>query len=42
MKCNYLDRDKAIVLNNTYEEVIRMLVAMRYHPEQWIIRPDTR
>ena len=42
VKCSYLDRDKAIVLNNTYDEILRMLVAMRCRPEHWTIRPDTR
>jgi four helix bundle protein len=42
VRCGYLNRDAGLELHNRYEEVLRMLVAMRTHPEQWIIRPDER
>jgi four helix bundle protein len=37
VECGYLDRDHAAVLYGTYDEVIRMLVAMIHHPETWTI-----
>jgi four helix bundle protein len=40
VKCTYLDRDRAVGFHNTYEEVLRMLVAMRCHPDQWTIPVD--
>jgi four helix bundle protein len=40
VRCGYLDRDAGLELHNRYEEVLRMLVAMRTHPEQWVVRPD--
>src|SRR5262249_36726961 len=38
VKCGYLDRDRALGLYQTYDEVLRMLVAMINCPESWIIR----
>lgn len=37
VECDYLDRDHAATLYGTYDEVIRMLVAMIHHPEMWTI-----
>ena len=37
--CGYLDRDTAASLFRCYDEVLRMLVAMRTHPDQWCL-PD--
>jgi four helix bundle protein len=37
VKCGYLDRDRAMPLHETYEEVLRMIVAMIAHPESWVI-----
>jgi four helix bundle protein len=37
VKSEYLERDRAIQMHNTYEEIIRMLVAMRCNPTQWVI-----
>jgi four helix bundle protein len=37
VECKYLDRDSAATLYHSYEEVIRMLVAMIHHPETWTI-----
>ena len=37
VRCGYLDRDEAATLYQTYEEVIRMLVAMRTHSTDWIL-----
>jgi four helix bundle protein len=36
VRCGYMDRDRAAVLYRTYNEVLRMLVTMRTHPEKWI------
>ena len=37
VECGYLDRDRAADFYLTYDEVIRMLVAMIHHPETWTI-----
>lgn len=37
VKCEYLNREAGVELHTLYEEVIRMLVSMRCHPEQWIV-----
>ena len=37
VRCNYLDRDTAIKLYESYNEIISMLVAMRVRPEKWLI-----
>jgi four helix bundle protein len=41
VKCGYLAWEKAVEFHSTYEEILRMLVSMRCHPEQWVItNPD--
>jgi four helix bundle protein len=40
--CGYLNSAAGMELHNLYEEVIRMLVSMRCHPEQWVIYPSDR
>jgi four helix bundle protein len=42
VRSKYMDRDKAVELFKTYEEILRMLVAMRCNADQWIIPPDKR
>ena len=37
VSCGYLDRASGKELSDTYEEIIRMLVAMIKRPDQWII-----
>ena len=37
VKCGYLDRDRGASLCHTYDETLRMLVAMINRPESWII-----
>ncbi|MBN9516907.1 four helix bundle protein [bacterium] len=37
VRCAYLNPTKGAALHATYEEVIRMLVAMRCRPEKWVI-----
>ena len=39
VKCCYLDREPAATMYQTYEEILRMLVAMINSPESWIIPP---
>lgn len=39
VKCGYLDRDQATTLYQSYDEIVRMLVAMINAPESWIIGP---
>lgn len=40
VKCGYLDRDQASELYQTYDEILRILVAMINTPETWIIAPS--
>ena len=37
VKCSYLNRDLAVPLYKTYDEVLRMLVAIKKHSEAWLI-----
>jgi four helix bundle protein len=37
VKCSYLDRDCGLTMYQTYDEILRMLVAMINTPESWII-----
>jgi four helix bundle protein len=37
VKCEYLDRDRAVPLYQTYEEVLRMLVVMVNSSRSWTI-----
>jgi four helix bundle protein len=41
VECGYLDRDRAAAFYRTYEEILRMLVAMIDDSESWTI-PATR
>jgi four helix bundle protein len=38
VKCEYVKRENAATIYQTYEEVLRMLVAMINHPENWTLR----
>jgi four helix bundle protein len=38
VRCGYLDRDRAAEIYKIYDEILRMIVAMITHPDQWIIR----
>jgi four helix bundle protein len=40
LRCDYIKRDEAAALFQTYDEVIRMLVSMIHRPADWIIRPE--
>jgi len=37
VKCGYVDRDQAATLYQTYDEILRMIVAMINHPASWTI-----
>ena len=37
VKCGYVERDGAARLYATYEEIVRMIVAMICHPESWTL-----
>src|SRR6266576_1257806 len=37
VECVYLDHDRGRSLNKSYDEVLRMLVAMINRPESWVI-----
>ena len=34
-ECKYLDKDTAARLSKEYDEILRMLVQMKTHPEHW-------
>ena len=36
-ECSYLNGESALSLNKSYEEILRMLVAMINRPEVWVI-----
>jgi four helix bundle protein len=38
LKCGYIRADQAGALFDVFDEVLRMIVAMINHPENWIIR----
>ncbi len=38
VECEYLDREPAKQLYNTYDEVISMIVHMINHPNDWILK----
>ena len=37
VKCGYLKRDFAAPLYKTYDDILRMLVAMIHRPESWLL-----
>jgi four helix bundle protein len=37
MKCGYLERDQSAPLYKSYDEILRMLVAMINKPQSWVI-----
>ncbi|MCI0334361.1 MAG: four helix bundle protein [Planctomycetes bacterium] len=37
VKCGYVDRDRAAPFYQTYDEILRMLVAMIHSPDAWTI-----
>ncbi len=37
VKCGYLPRQHAVVLYQTYDEIVRMLVTMINNPNSWTI-----
>jgi four helix bundle protein len=37
MKCGYLERDQSVQLYKSYDEILRMLVAMINKPQSWVI-----
>jgi four helix bundle protein len=37
MKCGYLERDQSVRLYTSYDEILRMLVAMINKPQSWVI-----
>ncbi|MFO0845780.1 MAG: four helix bundle protein [Gemmataceae bacterium] len=38
VKCGYVQREVAVPIYQAYEEILRMLVAMRNTPENWVIK----
>lgn len=39
VKCNYIERDVAADLYQSYEDILKMLVAMINSPDSWTISP---
>ena len=39
-RCGYIDSASTSRLENSYEEIMAMLVSMVSRPEQWVIRPS--
>src|SRR5205807_7740084 len=37
VKCKYLDRNIGVALYKTYEEILRIIVSMINHTDQWTI-----
>ena len=37
LKCGYLERDQSVPLYKSYDEILRMLVAMINKPQSWVI-----
>jgi len=40
VRCGYVARDQAASLYATYDEILRMLVHMINHPDQWTLKPN--
>ncbi len=38
VRCGYLPRERGVELHTAYEAVLKLLVAMKKHPEKWCIR----
>jgi four helix bundle protein len=41
VKCEYVDRELAACLYQSYDEILSMLVAMINHPEPWLLCGNT-
>lgn len=37
VKCTYLDREEAMVLYQSYDEILSTIVGMITHPETWVL-----
>jgi four helix bundle protein len=37
VKCGYLDRERGTPMYQTYDEILRMLVAMIHNPKSWLL-----
>jgi four helix bundle protein len=42
VKCDYAERNEALTLYQTYDEIIATIVGMINHPETWIISPKAK
>jgi four helix bundle protein len=42
VKCNYLQREEARNIYQTYDEILRMLVSMINNTEHWVIQGDKK
>jgi four helix bundle protein len=41
VRCRYLQRPCGVELHLAYEAILRMIVAMKKHPEKWVIHADS-
>jgi four helix bundle protein len=41
VKCEYLPREEAVPLYESYESVFKMIVTMINNPDSWVIGPQT-
>lgn len=42
VRCEYLERDPAAILYQTYDQILATLVGMIHHADTWIIRPPDK
>jgi len=40
VRCQYLPRERGVELHRAYEAILRMIVAMKQHPEKWVIHVE--
>lgn len=40
VRCEYLARERGVELHVAYEAILRMIVAMKKHPEKWVIQTE--
>lgn len=42
LRCGYINKNSAAILDSTYEEILSMLVTMINQPEKWALSPSPR
>jgi four helix bundle protein len=41
VRCQYMERPRGVALHKSYEDILRMIVAMKRNPEKWVIHPES-